>query len=197
VHVLPKGRNLVELQEEIGRLLYSLIGARVIELEPAGFDPALMPMAPGPMAVERRPTAMVCRSAPHAVDPASIPQDIEGRRVTTVTDPEDAGERPYPASAAGHRIWPGHPLKVETRVRTPLGLRRSEAISAGYEGKWPRFGPAACTGPSRSPARFSAGSSGLGIVPFTPTISLASPVFPARSGPSTPTRLDDRRVSPR
>jgi hypothetical protein len=38
-----------------------------------------------------------------------------------------------------------HPLKVETRVRTPLGLRRSEAISWGYEGKWPRIGPAAYT----------------------------------------------------
>jgi hypothetical protein len=37
---------------------------------------------------------------------------------------------------------------VETRVQIPLGLRRSEAISEGHEGKWPRIGPAAYTGPS-------------------------------------------------
>jgi GH15 family glucan-1,4-alpha-glucosidase len=45
---------------------------------------------------------------------------------------------------------------VETRVRTPLGLRRSENTSGSHEGKWPRIGPAAHTGPSRcarSPSR--------------------------------------------
>jgi hypothetical protein len=32
-----------------------------------------------------------------------------------------------------------------------LGLRRSEAMSGGPEGKWPRIGPAVYTGPSRLP----------------------------------------------
>jgi hypothetical protein len=35
---------------------------------------------------------------------------------------ESSGRRPFPASAAGHEIGLDHALKVETRVRTPLGL---------------------------------------------------------------------------
>jgi len=37
---------------------------------------------------------------------------------------------------------------VETRVRTPLGLRRSEHVSESRDCPWPRIGPAACTEPS-------------------------------------------------
>jgi hypothetical protein len=59
---------------------------------------------------------------------------------------------------AGSEIGPENTLKVETRVQIPLGLRRSEAISGGHEGKWPRIGPAAYTGPSRWPARFLLGA---------------------------------------
>src|SRR5215216_4800832 len=47
------------------------------------------------------------------------------------------------SSGLGH-----HPLKVETRVRTPLGLRSSEVISGLRVSKWPRIGPAARTRPS-------------------------------------------------
>ena len=45
---------------------------------------------------------------------------------------------------------------METRVRTPLGLRRSETISWGYEGKWPRIGPAVYTGRHDGPHGFAA-----------------------------------------
>ncbi len=59
------------------------------------------------------------------VDPAHIPHDTERRRGSDRNQPgtESAGPRPFSASAAGHRIGPGHPLKVETRVQIPLGLR--------------------------------------------------------------------------
>jgi hypothetical protein len=53
------------------------------------------------------------------------------------------------AIAAGREIGPENTLKVETRVQIPLGLRRSEAISGNHQGKWPRIGPAAYSGPSR------------------------------------------------
>jgi hypothetical protein len=36
---------------------------------------------------------------------------------------ESAGERPHSTSSAGQEIGAVQPLKVETRVRTPLGLR--------------------------------------------------------------------------
>jgi hypothetical protein len=54
--------------------------------------------------------------------------------------------RPSPQVA---NIGPENTLKVETRVRTPLGLRSSEAMFHSREGAWPRIGPAAYTGPSR------------------------------------------------
>jgi len=38
---------------------------------------------------------------------------------------------------------------VETRVRTPLGLRSSEVISGLRVSEWPRIGPAARARPSR------------------------------------------------
>jgi hypothetical protein len=76
------------------------------------------------------------------------------------------------------------------------GLRRSEGISGGSRGQvaphWPRGVHGAVT---MAPHGFCL-ELGLGIVPFTPTISLASVVFPGRSRPSTSTRSDDRRVSP-
>jgi hypothetical protein len=62
---------------------------------------------------------------------------------------ESAGQRPDSSIAAGSEIGPQNTLEVETRVQIPLGLRRSEAISGGYQGKWPRIGPAAYSGPSR------------------------------------------------
>jgi hypothetical protein len=39
------------------------------------------------------------------------------------------------------RSAPENTLKVETQVRTPLGLRRSEAMSGCHEGKWPPHWP--------------------------------------------------------
>jgi hypothetical protein len=51
------------------------------------------------------------------------------------------GERRISASAAGHAIGPAQPLKVETRVRTPLGLRSSEAISEFHMSEWPALAP--------------------------------------------------------
>jgi hypothetical protein len=70
---------------------------------------------------------------------------IDGNRPGT----ESARQPAFSRSLAGHEIGSDHTLKVETRVRTPLGLRRSETMSGGHEGKWPRIGPAAHTGPSR------------------------------------------------
>ncbi len=59
---------------------------------------------------------------------------------------ESAGEGPNSDVDAASQIGPENTLKVETRVQIPLGLRRSEAMSGGHEGKWPRIGPAAYTG---------------------------------------------------
>jgi hypothetical protein len=41
---------------------------------------------------------------------------------------ESAGQHAFSVSAAGHRLGPEHPLKVETRVRTPLGLPRKPQV---------------------------------------------------------------------
>jgi hypothetical protein len=50
-----------------------------------------------------------------------------------------AASRAVPSSSGlGH-----HPLKVETRVQIPLGLRRSEGVSPRDSGQWSRLGPAA------------------------------------------------------
>jgi hypothetical protein len=62
---------------------------------------------------------------------------------------ESAGQEPDSGIAAGSEIGPENTLKVETRVRTPLGLRRSEAISGLRGSEWPRIGPAAHRRPSR------------------------------------------------
>jgi hypothetical protein len=43
-----------------------------------------------------------------------------------------------------------------------LGLRRSEAMSGGHEGKWPRIGPAAYTGRHQTRSRLPAWSPGWG-----------------------------------
>ena len=58
-------------------------------------------------------------------DSVSIPNDIEDREIATGIDQEAAPQvsGAVPPSAAGHEIGPGHPLKVKTRVRTPLGIR--------------------------------------------------------------------------
>jgi hypothetical protein len=55
---------------------------------------------------------------PPSFDPASIAHDIENRGEAT----ESEGQRPFSTSAAGREIGLDHTLKVETRVRTPLGL---------------------------------------------------------------------------
>jgi hypothetical protein len=72
---------------------------------------------------------------------------IEGKRPES-TGTRSARHRPHSACAAGHGTAPAQPLKVETRVRTPLGLRRSGAISGLRVSEWPRIGPAAHTRPS-------------------------------------------------
>jgi len=64
-------------------------------------------------------------SAPHAVDPVSIPYDHREARGNDRNRPrtDSAGERPHSASAAGLGIGPAQPLKVEPRVQIPLGLQ--------------------------------------------------------------------------
>jgi hypothetical protein len=56
-------------------------------------------------------------------DPVFIPHDVEKARGTDQNpEPDVQVNDPFSASAAGHGVGPAHPLKVETRVRTPLGL---------------------------------------------------------------------------
>jgi hypothetical protein len=78
-------------------------------------------------------------------DPASIPHDTENRGVETGSDQElesaVQGLFPPPPQVTE----PARRPKVETRVRTPLGLRRSGAISGFHMSEWPRIGPAAYT----------------------------------------------------
>jgi hypothetical protein len=76
-------------------------------------------------ALRSKTDAKVVIALRHPFDPVSIPHDIENREVATGIDPELNRQvsGPFPPSAAGHEIGAGHPLKVETRVRTPLGLQ--------------------------------------------------------------------------
>ena len=62
-------------------------------------------------------------SAPPPFDPVSIPHEIERRGVTTRTDPEteSAGERPFSASAAGHRTEPGSTSQGGHTGSNPVG----------------------------------------------------------------------------
>ena len=50
---------------------------------------------------------------------------------------QSAGHRAFSASGAGHRLGPDHSLKVETRVRTPLGLRTQTCRSPAKSGANP------------------------------------------------------------
>jgi hypothetical protein len=59
---------------------------------------------------------------------------------------ESAGQQPDSSIDPGSEIGSENTLKVETRVRTPLGLRRPATVFRSSEGLWPRIGPAAYTG---------------------------------------------------
>jgi len=66
-------------------------------------------------------------------DPVSIPHDIENRRGSDENRPgtESTSQRRFPTFAAGHGIGPAQPLKVETRVRTPLGTTPPDPRNTG------------------------------------------------------------------
>jgi hypothetical protein len=70
------------------------------------------------------------------------------------------------SSGLGH-----HPLKVETRVQIPLGLRRSEHVSESRDCPWPRIGPAACTEPSPIKISVSSGERSDRVRPFKPFLA--------------------------
>ena len=57
---------------------------------------------------------------------ATVPQEEQHGPIRTDTRVARAGVSWYPAAS---HACPYHPLKVETRVRTPLGLRAQRARS--------------------------------------------------------------------
>jgi hypothetical protein len=61
---------------------------------------------------------------------------------------ESPGQRRFPTVAAGHRTGPAQPLKVETRVRTRLGLPAETLTSVGQIGQ--RSGTARTSAPLES-----------------------------------------------
>ena len=82
--------------------------------------------------------------------PAFVPRTTGRRQGTTGTAGASNPQVREPDSGigAGSETGPENTLKVETRVRTPLGLSRSEHVSESRDCPWPRIGPAACTEPS-------------------------------------------------
>jgi hypothetical protein len=80
--------------------------------------------------------------APHW--PRGVPHgDAKGR---VAKRSESAGRKASHSVAAGNESVPENPLKVETRVQIPLGLRRSEPVSSVTRANGPHTGPAAYWG---------------------------------------------------